>query len=359
MQGRILLNKSQFSEHPAILCESGGLRAVSFLYRTGVHAVRLESERGHIVVLPYQGQQIWDAFFDGRRLTMNSFFPEPRPSDFLLDSYGAFLYHCGARRMGNPGPEDDHALHGELPAASYEEAWLTFGEADGEAYLGISGGYTYARAFGDSYRAVPLVKLFEHRSVLDVSISIENLTHYPMDLMYMCHVNFLPAENGEIVQPSGWNTEDMVVRSQIPSHVRPTPQYLQFLERLKRDPGVTRILRSQDEYNPEIVFYLRSLKQDADGFTHIIQKHPDGSSDYVSYEPKQLDHTVRWILKHQDQQVIGMALPATCDPEGYTAEKKKGNVRTLEPLAKTSFGIRVGYLDETTTKEMERKIRSL
>lgn len=359
MDGRILLDKRHFSEHPVILCQAGGLKAVSFLFATGVHAVRLESNRGHIVVLPYQGQQIWDAVFDGRRLTMNSFFPEPRPSGDLLDSYGAFLYHCGARRMGNPGPEDDHALHGELPAASYEEAWLTFGEVGGETYLGVSGSYTYARAFGDKYRAVPLVKLFENRTVLDVSISIENLTHYPMDLMYMCHVNFLPAENGEIVQANGWSTEDMVVRSQIPSHVRPTPEYLEFLERLKRDPAATRILRPQDEYNPEIVFYLKNLRQDAEGFTHVIQKHPDGSSDYVSYDVRQLDHTVRWMLKHQDQQVIGMALPATCDPEGYTAEKKKGNVRTLEPLSKSTFAVRTGYLDRAKTKEMEQTIRSL
>jgi hypothetical protein len=359
MEGRICLAKSQFSRYETVVCETGRLSASAFVFSTGVHALRLRSPRAHIIVLPYQGQQIWDFVCEGRRLTMRSLFPEPVPSGDLLDSYGAFLYHCGARRMGNPGPEDDHPLHGELPAASYDEAWLSFGEEAGEPYLGVCGSYTYVRAFGDKYRALPIVKLFESRSVLDVSMAIENLTHYPMDLMYMCHINFLPADNGEIVQGTGWNAEDMVLRSQIPSHVKPTPEYLELLERLKKNPGVMRTLRAEEEYNPEIVFYLRNLKRDPDGLTHMIQKHPDGSSDYVGYNVQQLDHTVRWIVKHRDQQVIGMALPSTCDPEGYTAEKKKGNVRILPPESTVTFTVRTGYLDSAETEAMERRIQSL
>lgn len=359
MHGRIVLDRRQFSEKPSLVAEIGGLRAYAFQYSTGVEAVRIESKRGEIVVLPYQGQQIWDARFEGRRLTMKNFFPEPRRSGALLDSYGAFLYHCGARRTGNPGPEDDHEIHGELPAAPYEEAWLAFGEEAGVAYLGISGSWTYAKAFGDRYRAVPLVKLVEGDTLLDVSMTVENLTHYPMDLMYMCHINFLPADGGEIVQPTGWTANDMVIRSQIPSHVKPTPEYLSFLDRLKADPGLTRTMRKSEEYNPEIVYYLKNLKRDAAGMTHVIQKHPDGSADYVSYDPEQLNHTVRWLLKHKEQEVIGMALPATCDPEGYTAEKNKGNVRTLAPHASVTFRVKTGYLDERRAKETERMIREL
>ena len=359
MTGRVHLSKDDFRLNETTLFEYDRLKVSSFLFTTGVQALRLESPRGHIVVLPYQGQQVWDAAFDGRRLTMKTFFPEPVSSSKLLDSYGAFLYHCGALRMGTPGPEDDHPLHGELPAAPYDEAWIDFGEEKGEPYVGVSGSFTYAKAFGDKYRAVPSVRLYRDRTVLDVSMSIENLAHFPMDLMYMCHVNFLPASNGEIVQSAGWNTTDMVVRSSIPSHVKPTKQYLAFLDRLKGDPGATRILRPEDEYNPEIVFYVSNLKVDGDGMTHMMQKHPDGTSDYVGYNAKALDHTVRWILKHDDQQVLGMALPSTCDPEGYTAEKKKGNVRTIPPMGRVAFSIRTGFLDAAQTKQMESKIRSL
>jgi hypothetical protein len=93
--------------------------------------------------------------------------------------------------------------------------------------------------------------------------------------------------------------------------------------------------------------------------THMLQKHPDGTSDYMSWSVRDLDHTVRWILTHEDQKVAAMALPATCDPEGYTAEKKKGNVRSIPGLGKVRFALRAGYLDQTETKRMESTIRAL
>ncbi len=359
MIGRVPLGKSTFSERQRSVCELNKLKATSFLFDSGVHAVRLENPHGHIVVLPYQGQQVWDVVFHGRRLTMNTIFPQPVASPQLLDSYGAFLYHCGALRMGTPGPQDTHPLHGELPAAPYSDSWIVMGEDEGGSYLGVSGTYVYARAFGDTYRATPEVRLYEDRTILDVSMTIENLAHYPMDLMYMCHVNFLPARNGEIVQAAGWDTRDMVIRSSIPSHVKPTPQFLAFLDALQKDPGVTRILRPQDEYNPEIVFYVRNLRCDPRGLTHMLQKHADGSSDYMSWNVKELDHAVRWILMHEDQRVMAMALPSTCDPEGYTAEKKKGNVRSLPGLGRARFNVRAGALDAAQTRQMESTIQAL
>jgi hypothetical protein len=54
-----------------------------------------------------------------------------------------------------------------------------------------------------------------------------------------------------------------------------------------------------------------------------------------------------------------MALPATCDPEGYTAEKKKGNVRAIPALGTVSFSVRTGYMDAAETKKMETTIRGL
>jgi hypothetical protein len=246
-----------------------------------------------------------------------------------------------------------------MPAAPYSDAWIVMGEDDGGAYLGVSGTYRYAKAFGDAYRATPEVRLYQDRTVLDISMTIENLSHYPMDLMYMCHVNFMPARNGEIIQAAGWDTQDLVIRSSIPPHVKPTPQFLAFMESLQKDPGVTRIMRPEDQYNPEIVFYIRNLRCDPRGRTHMLQKHTDGSSDYVSWNVKELDHTVRWILIHDDQKVMGMALPSTADPEGYTAEKKKGNVRTIEGNGRVRFEVQAGSLDAAQTRQMESTIQAL
>ena len=91
----------------------------------------------------------------------------------------------------------------------------------------------------------------------------------------------------------------------------------------------------------------------------MIQKHPDNSSDYISYSVKSLDHTVRWILKHEDQKVLGMALPSTCDPEGYTAEKEKGNIRSIQAGGKVTFNITTGCLSPEATTRMEKYIGTL
>jgi hypothetical protein len=359
MSGEMILKKEWFEETEQTILTFNDMTVSTFLYSTGVAAVRITNKSGYIIVLPYQGQQIWDAFFNGRSLKMQTFFDEPVKSRHLLDSYGALLFHCGALRMGCPGPGDDHPLHGELPGAPYNEASLIFGEDDKGSFIGITGIYKYIQAFGDKYNAVPLTKLYSTETVFDVTMTIKNLSSYPMDLMYMCHVNFFPADNGELIQAAGWGVDDMVIRSSIPAHVKPTPKYLAFMDTLKKTPEATRILRPEDEYNPEIVFYIKNLKSDRDGNTHIMQKHTDGSADYISYNPEELNHTVRWILKHEDQKVIGMALPATAYPEGYTAEKKNGNVRSLPGGRDATFKVSIGCLSKKDAEAAEKLINSL
>ena len=359
MDGQFRLERALFDSAERVLLEFGDLRAVSFRYDSGVEGLRLENRKGHIVLLPFQGQQIWDAVFQGRSLKMVNFFDQPRDTEALLDSYGPFLFHCGALRMGAPGPDDDHPLHGELPGAHYDEARLLFGNDDEGAYIGLTGVYRYQKAFGSKYEAKPVVKLRPGSSVLDVSITIENKANKPMELMYMCHVNFFPADNAEIVQPATWTPEDMQVRSSIPSHVTPTPEFLEFLEELKKNPERTKVLRPEDTYDPEIVFFIKNLRSDKNGNTHLLQKHPDGTADYISYNVEDLNHTVRWILSHEDQKVNGMALPATCGPEGYHREKEKGNVRSIEGKGSRRFSVRVGALGSHDAKQMEKTISSL
>ena len=49
----------------------GELTARLFTYPTGVHGIELCNDLGSAIVLPFQGQQIWDCGMLGRRLTMD------------------------------------------------------------------------------------------------------------------------------------------------------------------------------------------------------------------------------------------------------------------------------------------------
>ena len=60
-------------------------------------------------------------------------------------------------------------------------------------------------------------------------------------------------------------------------------------------------------------------------------RRPEGDAFVVSYAPSSLPHLVRWVLCNADQQVAALALPSTCEPEGYLAESRKGHVRTVAP----------------------------
>ena len=122
------LTPAFFSERERVLVEHGPLTASAFRYDSGVCALRLKNELGELVMLPFQGQQIWSAEFGGRNLTMKSMFSQPTATRSYLENYGGFLLHCGATAMGVPAGADTHPLHGELPNAPYQKAWLVAGE---------------------------------------------------------------------------------------------------------------------------------------------------------------------------------------------------------------------------------------
>ena len=352
----ISLSKSSIPVQESKFVEYGNLAAYLFTYDSGVQAVKLANDEGYIVVLPYMGQQVWNAFFGGRFLNMKTMYREPKSVDHFLESYGCFVMHCGPLRMGCPGPEDDHPLHGTLPVARFDEASLVLGEDEQGKYVGVSGVLDRNTAFGEKYRACPVVKLHEASSLVDIRMTIENYSHYPMELMYMCHVNFRPVEHGRIVQCVDWTPRAMKLRTTIPGHVSVSEGFREFMARLEENPRLTEIIKPEDEYNPEIVFFMNAPGVDEQGWSHFLQVHADGSADYIRYKPEELDHSARWISRTEDQAGLGLALPATCDPEGYTAEKRKGNIKVLPGESSISFSVVAGYLGAEDARKMEDRI---
>ncbi len=354
----IRLRPGLFTEKERVFLESGDLTASLFLYDTGVAAVRLTNRRGAVIVLPFQGQQIWDAAFDGRTLTMKSMFSRPHPTRDYLANYGGFWIHCGATAMGNPGKEDTHPLHGELPNAPYQEAFLAVGTDERGLYVGVGGEYQHTVAFAHNYTARPLMKLYEEESILPVSMTITNLKKTGMELMYMAHVNFRPIDNARLVYSAPCSPRTVRVRKVIPPHVKPTPAYLKLLEDLSADPARHNLLAPGLAFDPEVVFFL-DYKADASGWGHSMMVHPDGYASYIRHKPEVLDHGVRWISRTPDQDCFGLLLPSTAEPDGYHAEKAKGNVRVLPGGSAARFEVEAGLLLPEEVRKMEREIERI
>lgn len=354
----IHLQPSMFGERERVLLQAGALSAVAFCYDTGVCGLRLRNELGSLVMLPYQGQQIWSAEFGGRELTMKSMFDAPRPTQDYLSTYGGFLLHCGATAMGVPTDADSHPLHGELPNAPYQRAYVVTGSDARGAYIGLGGAYQFTVAFSHNYVARPLVKLYANSSLFDVTMVIDNLKHVDMELMYLAHINFRPVDQGRLVYTAPCDAEHVRVRKSIPSHVHPLPGYAQFLAELERNPQKHNLLTPDLVFDPEVVFFLDYIA-DQQGWAHSMQVHPDGSADYVAHKPGQLDTGVRWISRTPDQDALGLILPATAEPEGYAAEKAKGNIKVIPARGQFRLDLQIGMLDAEGATAMEEAIAAL
>jgi len=353
---RIELYKTLFNEKEKSLCQFGEFSVTAFRFESGVDALRIKNSRGEIVLLPYQGMQVWRATFDGRELTMRSMFEQPKQTRVYLETYGAFLIHCGITGLGAPGATDNHPLHGELPNAPMDFAWLSVDEDHGR--ITVAGEYQHTVAFTTNYKATLNTTMTAGSALLDVEVAIENLKQTSMDLMYLAHANFCPVDNGQLFYSTNYSAQSVRVRKSIPGHVTPKPGYKEFLEELAKDPTLHHELKPGLAFDPEVVFEI-DLKAGADGYAHALQRHPEHFSDYISYQPDKIPVCMRWICRTPDQDGLGVAFPSTSGVEGYTVEKAKGRVSSLPGGETWRIAMRMGHLTDTETNDAIRTIEKI
>jgi hypothetical protein len=352
------LKQAFFAELPHEVFRNEAFRVELFRYPTGIEAIRVSQDRGHVVILPYYGHMIWEAVFDGVPLKLENRFQAPRPAADIVGTYGCFMYHSGLLRNGNPGPGDTHALHGEMPLAPMDLARIEAGEDASGPWLAVVGERDYLMGFGDHYRACPRVLLRPGATTFEIAMDVANLGADPMDLMYMCHANFAFVDGGQILQPARFDRQDTVVRTSVPAIVKSDPEYLQRIAAMREDPSATERLDASQGFDPELVFYIRHLQPAADGLVHVMLRRPAGDAFSMVYDPEQFSHLVRWILANHKQRVCAFAMPATCGVEGYRAEAEQGHVRTIQGGQTAHFSIRLGYLDAGAAAAEAQLIRA-
>jgi hypothetical protein len=356
---------AQFPLHPhffgrqeELLLSAGPLSASGFCFATGVAAVRLRSDVGEVVVLPFQGQHVWSARFGGRELGWHSMVHEPRPHVDFLSTFGGMLQHCGLLAIGGPGPGDTHAVHGELPNAPFQEAWLEVGSDDEGPFIGVGGEYRHAAAFGRSYAARPTLRLRPGETLAHVSLEVENRAASEISLFYLSHINFRPVDGGRLVYSAPRDPAAVRARTEIPSHITPKPGYRELLDQYRDDPLSHETLLAGPAYDPEVVFFI-DYTADADGFAHTLQLHPDGSADYVRHRPTELPIVTRWISRTPDQDAIAMAELGTAEPLGVKAMMERGMALPLAGGATWRCAYSFGMLPAGEASETIQRVEAL
>ncbi|QKD05917.1 DUF4432 family protein [Mesorhizobium loti] len=345
----------QFGGSETIVARYRGLVATAFRYRSGVAGLRISNAQGEIILLPFQGQQIWNATFLNRSLTMRSMFDEPVATRDYLSNYGAFFIHCGATAMGNPGPVDQHPLHGDLPNAPYRDVQLIVGSNSEGPFMALTGRCRQTVAFSHDYMMKPTVLLQLDANSVNVDVSIMNLKHSPMDLMYLAHINFRPADDGRLVDTVADDSTDIVVRKVLPPFFTPSESYLAYRDAIVADPSRHRLLTKGEPIDPELVLTMKA-RADAEGWAHALQVHPDRTADFVSFRPDELNYAVRWITRGADQDALGLVLPATAKPDGYLAAKERGRLVRVAAGETFHCGLRFGAMIAEEAARQERLI---
>ena len=358
---KLNLYKSFFSEKEKVIIQSGSLFASAFLFPSEVCGLRIKNSKGELVILPFQGQQIWSARFLDRELAMKSTFTYPLPTSEFLKTYGGFLLHCGATAMGVPSAQDNHPPHGELPNIPYEQAYIKFGEDERGCYLAVGGKTEYRLAFRTNYKAEPEIRLYEEATVADVSMKITNLRSQPMEYMYLCHINFRPFDGSRLVYSAPADKEHIKVHMDIPDAL-PAPKrdkLKDYMLKIAENPSIHNMVDSNTQiYDPEILLTIKYLT-DHSGYAHSMQIMPEGDAFYISFRPDQLPIGLRWISRTGDEDAMGLTLPATAEHKGYTNAKQNGWIRTIAANDSMVITLKTGYLDQKSAVRMKSKIESI
>jgi len=348
------LKKSMFGEKEALLVNHEGIHVLAFRYPSGICALRVSGPKGELILLPFDGQQIWRADMLGHALTMRSMFEEPTGSNVFLKTYGGFMLHCGLSGIGAPGVDDTHAQHGELPNAPYNSAVLHMDSDEHGAYVALSGVYQHRIGFTAGYDFKPECCFYENLPRITQSVNIVNVRGKPLPYLYLCHINFIPVDGAKLISSA------MNAPGEYTVHTAEAPEtHRIYAESLRKDFNVQDIIGSTGQcYDPEICITLR-YRPDERGIGHTMQRLPDGYAHYVSHPVDALPVPVRWISRNNDEDAMGMVLPATAEHLGFTNALKKGQVRFLPPYETAHFSMEIGVLTPEEAQCMEMHIQTV
>ena len=358
VNGKIYLHKEMFSGNEKVLFNNESFTVSIFRYSTMVEAVTIKNNKGYITVLPFLGQMIWDMEFLNHKLVMKSIYDEPEYScSDYSQCYGCFLMHCGLTAIGNPKENDNHIPHGELPISRYQNAYIVIGEDDKGKYIGIGGVYTHKKAYAYNYDFSPEIRLYEDKSTIDVTVNIKNNKDIPLEYFYLCHINYLPVDGAKLLYTA--KHENITLHKEsLDDYIEPWASATrEYMKRLDENIAIMDTVdKMSQSYAPGIVFTCK-YDSDKDGKAHTMQLLPDGYSCYVCHSPEELPYGIRWISRTEDEEAMGMVLPATAEHKGLTQSRLSGQQRYLKTGETVSYHITTGILSPGESDEMVTYIK--
>lgn len=348
---KLNLQKSFFSETKKELVSYGEFKIQAFRYNSGVEALEVENKKCSFIFTPFKGQQIWHFEVGGKEISMQTTIKEPTNSSVYLENYGGFMYHCGVISFG--APDSEHPQHGEIPNEIYDTAYISCGEDEGGKYILLGGELYHDTAFVRKYKFAPEIKLYEDSSVFKINVTLENQRAYPLEYMYLCHINFRPFDGAKLICTAKKDSEHMKVYKS-----EGTKALTDYMDRVEKDFTIMDTVGAEGQcYDPEICFGIK-FNSDENGRAYSLQYTPEGAC-YVSHPTDVLPYGIRWISRTENEDAMGMVLPATGEHLGYNNAKEKGQIKLLEANGVLNFYMEAGYLEHDCADKVKEKIEKI
>lgn len=358
---RVNFKPSFFGDRPLELLHDGALRAEAFRYETGVCGLKVSNQHMSMVVLPYMGQQIWFAEFEGKNLTQRSIFDQPQATTKFGDNYGGLLLHCGLTNINGPGDgEADYPMHGELPFAVYPETYTGIGHDEKGKYLAVGGTYVYRNSQEYHYAYSPELRIYDGASVAEMYIDIHNRRGRELEYLFLCHMNWLAVDGSRIVYSAKKDKEHIWVDpTEIGGESERAVRVREYGKKLVEDPTLADVLDSKTQcFDPEMCINIR-YESDKNGWAHAMQVMPEGDACYVGFRTKELPYALRWLCRTEDEDGIGIALPTTGTNRSTAYNREHGYYNTLPAGEHASLRFNFGYLPKDKAQEMETQIETI
>ena len=348
---KINLQKNFFTKIKKDFITYGAFKIKAFKYNSGVEALEIENEKCSFIFTPFKGQQIWHFKVDGKEISMQTTVKEPQNTMTYLENYGGFLYHCGVISFG--APDANHPHHGEIPNAGYDSAYICCDEDEKGKYICLGGELNHDTAFIRKYRFSPEIKLYENSSLFKINVKLENLRAYPMEYMYLCHINFRPFDGAELISSTKYDAEHIKMY-----RTDGSKSLVDYMDNLEKNFAIMNKVGADGQcYDPEICFGVK-YEADENGRAYTMQYTDDGAC-YVSHPTDVLSNGVRWISRTSNEDAMGMVLPATAEHIGYENAKNNGQLKVLDANETLEFYMEAGYINKTDADTVKEKIKSM
>lgn len=358
---RVFFKPSFFGERGFQILSDDEFSAKAFRYESGVEGLEIVNSCSTMVVLPYMGMQVWFVNFNGELVSQKSMFDMPLNNTLFGDNYGGFLYHCGLNNINAPDLNDvQYPIHDVLPFARFEKTYTGIGEDTKGRFLAVGGTYTFRNSQELYWTYTPELRLYEGKTVVEMSATIENYRMRPFNYFWMCHMNWLGVDGSKFIYSCPKDSKHIYLDEVEEDATDPRSFALhEYSQKLKRNPLLADILDSKCQvYDPELCFNYR-YEADQEGWAHSLMVRPNGSSYYVSWEIEKAPYAIRWLCRTGNEDGVGIALPSTGTNRGTSYQRDKGHYNTLEPNSSDTIKWKFGLLQQAETKQMTTYIKQI